>query len=532
MEWPETIMANHPFTERWLGVDAPGPRRNSWPAASYAWALFFVALCTLVDQILFNRMAETNLILVYLLGILPVALRGDAGAAILAAVLSVGAFDFFFVHPYLTFAVSDTQYLFTFFVMGLVGTVISTLTSRLVSQLLATRQRERRARALFELSRTLLSLQDPKDVLSQGARLIGVELGQPVSAWLKDERGEPQRLLGECSLGPEEDAILLELMAEDGVAQLRSDMLAESGLLVLPVRSARRVHGIMASRWKEQAGARSEVLATLQTSANLLAIALDEVLARKEASVALSQAEVERMRSALLSSVSHDLRTPLTGIVGAASSLEDGAEALAPDIRRELAHGIVEEGERLNRLVTNLLNVTRLDAGGVQLEATWFPLEEVLAPALTRLSSLLAAHPVDLDLAADLPLVFADPSLIEQVVVNLLENAAKHTPWGTRVCVRASADEANLWVEIADEGPGLPPGEEERVFEKFRRFPRAGEPAGSGLGLAICRGVMIAHGGTMTAFNRPSGGATFRLSLPLKPSTGGPYPPSWGTDHV
>lgn len=378
-------MANQPQAT-WLGADAPSVRGQARPWRAYGWAVVSVVACTLIDQALFGRIAVPNVIMVYLLGILPVALRGDRGAAIAAAVLSVAAFDFFFVHPYLTFAVSDTQYLLTFAIMGLVGIVISTLTSRLAAQLSLARK-----------------------------------------------------------------------------------------------------------------------------------IALNEARAREDADRARHQAAAEGLRSALLSSVSHDLRTPLTGIVGAASSLVDGADKLSLDVRRELAQGIVEEANRLSRLVTNLLNATRLESGSVQLACSWFPLEEAIGPALTRLASELARHPVTVDLPLDLPLVHADPILVEQVFANLLDNAAKYSPADTPIHMRAWPEAGHLWVEVSDRGPGLPPGEEERVFEKFRRYPARAGSEGAGLGLAIARGVVQAHGGTMTAYNLPRGGAAFRFSLPLAP---------------
>lgn len=496
----------------WLGADAPS-ERGAAPWRAYAWALGAVVLCTLIDQGLRGRMAEANLILVYLLGILAVALRGDPGGAVAAAVLSVGAFDFFFVHPFLTFAVSDTQYLLTFAIMGLVGGVTSTLTSRLVAQLSAARHRERRVRALYELSRSLLSAREPAAIMAEGARVIGVELGQPVGAWLKGADGEPQAA-SPTELAPHEREALRWTMRERHPAGPGMGAWPDSRYLFLPVIGAKRLHGALALGWVHlEVAHEGDVRATLATSVNQLAIALDEAAARDEAEQARRQVETERLRSTLLSSVSHDLRTPLTGIVGAASTLVDGAERLTPEVRRELAQGIVEESNRLGRLVTNLLSATRLETGLVQPARTWFALEEVIGPVLARLATELERHPVHVELPPDLPLVHADPILVEQVFVNLLENAARYTPVDTPVRVRAWPEPERLWVEVSDRGPGLPPGEEERVFEKFRRYS-AGD-GGAGLGLAIARGVVQAHGGTMTARNLPEGGAAFRFSLPL-----------------
>ncbi|HEY9857030.1 MAG TPA: ATP-binding protein [Stenomitos sp.] len=506
-----------PWYEAWLGVDSPAERGHALPWQSYGWSLISVVVCTLVDQMLFGRMAESNLIMIYLLGILPVALRGNGGAAFFTAVLSVAAFDFFFVHPYLTFAVSDTQYLLTFFIMGMVGMLISALTARLASQLSAIRQRERRAKALYELSRSLLSARAPMAILSDGARVIASELGQPVGAWLKGPHGEPfLAATPAIPLNASEEEVLRWVLREGRSAGPGTGMLPGSAYLFMPVTGARTVYGALALRWSEEdAFPGAEVRSTLQTSVNQLAIAMDEARAREEADKALRQAEAERLRSALLSSVSHDLRTPLTGIVGAASSLVDGAEALTPEVRRDLAQGIVEEANRLSRLVNNLLQATRLDSGAVQLARTWFPIEEAIAPALARLSSELSLHPVQVDLPRDLPMIDGDPLLVEQVFANLLDNAAKYSPPGTSIRVKAWPDGGWLWVEVSDRGPGIPPGEEERIFEKFRRYPARSGAAGAGLGLAICRGIVQAHGGTMRARNLPEGGSAFQFYLPI-----------------
>ncbi|MNS31020.1 Sensor protein KdpD [compost metagenome] len=338
----------------------------------------------------------------------------------------------------------------------------------------------------------------------------------PVSAWLLLPGAEPQAVAAPAgAIDAAERALLDEVLTTGVSAGGAPRPEAEAAYLFLPVRTPKRVHGALGIRLPAtEAGSLPEVKATLETGANQIAIALDQAQAREEADAARTQAEGERLRSALLSAVSHDLRTPLTGIVGAAGSLAEGAEVLDVATRRELAQGIEEEAERLNRLVTNLLHATRLDAGGAQLHREWTPLEEVVAPALARLERVLGDHAVELDLPADLPLVYVDPVMLEQVFINLLENASKYTPAGTRVFVRARRMADALAVEVEDEGPGLPEGEETRAFDKFRRYHQGGAP-GAGLGLAIVRGVVEAHAGTISAANRPGGGAVFRFTLPL-----------------
>jgi K+-sensing histidine kinase KdpD len=236
------------------------------------------------------------------------------------------------------------------------------------------------------------------------------------------------------------------------------------------------------------------------------------------------RAATEERRSSLLSALSHDLRTPLAAITGAATTLRDESAAIDEAQRRELLDTICEEADRLERLVRNLLDMTRLESGALVVRRQWIPLEEIVGSALTRVESQLGGRPVRTDLPADLPLVSADAVLLEQVFVNLLENAAKYTPAGSPLDISARpGDRGELVIDVADRGPGIPPGEESRLFEKFFRARKTGgESPGAGLGLAICRGVIGAHGGTISAANRPGGGALFRMTLP----SAGPPPPA------
>jgi two-component system sensor histidine kinase KdpD len=233
----------------------------------------------------------------------------------------------------------------------------------------------------------------------------------------------------------------------------------------------------------------------------------------QRATEALLRARTEEMRSALLSAMSHDLRTPLAAITGAATTLKERAEATSADDKVELLDTICEEAERLERLVRNLLDMTRLESGALVVKRDWVPLEEVVGAALTRLEDQLGDRPVRTDLPADFPLVSVDAILLEQLFVNLLENAAKYTPAGSLLELSAHVAGPAVVVELADRGPGLPPGSETRVFEKFYRGQHHGPP-GAGLGLAICLGIAHAHGGSLVAENRPGGGAVFRLTLP------------------
>ena len=243
------------------------------------------------------------------------------------------------------------------------------------------------------------------------------------------------------------------------------------------------------------------------------------------------EAEAERLRTALLSSLSHDMRTPLGAITGAASSLLEDAGALGDAQRRELLKAILDESQRMNRLIGNLLDMIRVETGALEVQRDWQPLEEIVGVALIRLEERLKGHPVEVKLPPDLPLLEVDGLLMEQVFVNLLENAAKYTPAGTPVAITAAARDGVVEVTVADRGPGLPPGEADKVFDKFYRVPvgvNGAATGGVGLGLTICRGIITAHGGRIWAENRPGGGALFRFTIPLAglPPGGVPGEPS------
>jgi len=462
-------------------------------AGGYAWAVGGVALCTGAAWAMFPRLDLANLIMVYLLGVTLVAARCGRGPSILAAVLSVAAFDFFFVPPYLTFAVADTQYLLTFGIMLVVAVVTGTLTVRIRQQAEEARQRERRTAALYETSRELARLRSVDELVSAAALHIGRALGTDVEVLLGDRRGG-SRLLG--------------------------------GALEVPLVGARgRIGTVAALADGNRALGNPEQRHLLERFAAQTALALERALLAEEAERAQLAAEAERVRSSLLSSVSHDLRTPLATIAGAASSLLEQADRLDPASRRELLQAIYEEGDRLNRLVNNLLDMTRLESGAIQVRKEWHPLEEVVGAALGRIGGRLVDRPITTRLRADLPLVPLDGVLMEQVLINLLDNALKYTPKGNPIEITAAVADGQVRLDVADRGPGLPPGDEPRVFEKFYRGRQAGAGRGVGLGLTICRGIIEAHGGHIVAENRPGGGLLLRVTLPLADT-----PPEVGTD--
>lgn len=496
----------------------PAERRHPIDWVGYGWAAAVVGACTTVAWPMFRYLELANLIMVYLLGVLVVATRFGRGPSLVASVLSVAAFDFFFVPPYLTFAVADYQYLITFGVMLIVALVISGLTGRIRTQAEAARCRERRTAALYAMSRELAGTRGVRELLQIAVRHLAEVFRSQVIVLLSDATGRltPQTGLPERF---EMDAAALEVSQwvheHRSMAGLGTPTFPGATALYLPLVASRGTLGVLGVR---RGAARSleepEELHQLETFANQIALAIERAQLAEEAQQAQVRVETERLRNILLSAVSHDLRTPLAAITGAASSLLESGQGLDEGTRQELLETIHEEAERLNRLVHNLLEMTRLEAGAVQVRKEWHPLEEVVGAALARLGKSLRGRPVSTYLPEDFPLVPIDDVLIEQVLINLLDNAVKNAPDGTPIEIAARIGDATVTVEVADRGPGLPPGDEAKVFDKFHR----GQPArgrGIGLGLAICRGIVEAHGGRISAENRPGGGAVFRFTLPL-----------------
>ena len=504
------------------------PERPS-NGSAYGWALAVVMVCTALDWLLFPAFEKANLVMVYLLGVTVVAMRGERLAALLASVLSVAAFDFFFVFPRFSFAITDLEYLVTFAVMLLVALVISTLTVRLRQQAEAARHRERRTAALYALSRELASTRDIDGLLQAAARHLHEVFGSQVSLLLPDATGHLRQWdagaegqshgLGSqvlFALDTKEHAVAQWVYEHRQMAGLGTATLPSAEALYIPLLGTRGAVGVLGVRPASPRRLLApEQIHLLETFASQTALGIERATLAGEAQQAQVQVATERLRNSLLSTVSHDLRTPLTAIAGAASGLLEENAPLDTSTRHELCQTIAEEAHRLNRLVNNLLDMTRLEAGAIQVHKEWQPLEEVVGAALTRLEAQLHDRPLTTHFPADLLLVPLDSVLIEQVLLNLLDNAVKYTPPGSPIALTAWATEDAVTVEVADRGPGLPPGEEQRIFDKFYRVPRPPMPSGTGLGLTICRGMVEAHGGQMWAENRPGGGTVVRFTLPL-----------------
>ncbi|CAM3886314.1 DUF4118 domain-containing protein [Roseateles saccharophilus] len=478
----------------------------------FAAALAGVALTTAINGLLLNLIAVTNIAMLYLLNVVGVALRFGRAPAALAALLGVAAFDFFFVDPRWSFAVSDAQYLVTFAVLLLVGLVIGQLAAGLQAQARAARERERRVRGLYAMSRDLGAALVPEQVAEIGTRFLRAEFGV-ASAVLAPPLGaapdhEVLAVLPGGSAQP--DLGVAQWAFDHGQpAGQGTDTLPASPCLMLPLTAPMRLRGVLAvdgqgRRWLP------DERELLDTCAALLAISLERIHYIEVAQQSTLQIESERLRNSLLTAISHDLRTPLAALVGLADALK--LTPLDPP-QAEVADAVRRSALRMSALVANLLDMARLQSGAVQLNRHWLPLQEVVGSALASLDEALAGRDVAVDLPAELPLIELDAVLVERVLVNLLENAAKYAPGPIRVAARTAGRQVEI--DVSDSGPGFPAGREARLFDKFERGDRESATPGVGLGLAICKAIVEAHGGRISAHNAATGGACVRVELPL-----------------
>jgi len=507
-----------PATRERSGTAAAVPASavaGDFPWRGYAAAVAACGGTALVATPLLGLLELTNIVMIFLLAVVGVGWFYGRGPAMVAAFLGVGLFDFFFVPPRFSFAVSDVQYLVTFAVMGVVALAIGQLTAVLKVQAEAATEREHRMRGLYEMSRDLSAALLPEQVAEIGARFLTAEFQARSTLLAADEHDRLVALPG--GTAAIDDAVAQWAFDRGEAAGFGTDTLAASACLVLPLKAPMRLRGVLAVQPANRTTLGPDQRRLLDTCASLLAISLERIHYIDVAQKSTVQIESERLRNSLLSAISHDLRTPLAAMVGLADTLAMTSPPL-PAPQAEVTGAIRESAMRMNAMVANLLDMARLEAGAVPMRREWQPLEEVVGSALAACAPALKGRPVRVKLADGLPLLHLDAVLFERVLVNLLENAAKYTPAGSPVDVSASASSSSVAIVIDDHGPGLPPGREEALFSKFERGSKESATPGVGLGLAISRAIVQAHGGTIRGANRagPSGveGARFTIELP------------------
>jgi two-component system, OmpR family, sensor histidine kinase KdpD len=502
-----------PSRPRW--EDRPEERRYS--LTPYLYSLVVVGLATLAAVLVRQFLSPANLTMLYLLAVVVVAFQWGRGPAILAAASGVAAFDFFFVPPYFSFAVSDTQYLLTFAAILAVGIVISNLASRARDQAQAAQRRETYTAELQGLSGDLAATSGADNIVQTIARHVAATFTRGVALFLPvHDELQPSFSTPGFPIDPNEHAVATWVFRHGQPAGYGTDTLPAARARYLPMKTARRVVGVLAVQPPTSGGPlSSDQRHQLDAFASQAAIALERAELSEEARRGQVLRETERLQTALLDSISHDLRTPLASITGALSSLVDGAAAMDESTSRELLENAKEEADRLNRLLGSLLDMNRLESGALKLRVEPGDVEDLVGAALTQLGDLAQRRNVQVTLAPPLPLVPMDFALVTQALVNLLDNAIKYSPSEMPIDIRADVTGDAVQIRIDDRGAGIPPRDLERVFDKFYRIQRADATRGVGLGLAISKGIIDAHGGRIWAENRPGGGTTVIFTLPL-----------------
>ncbi len=483
----------------------------------YLKATGVVSLCTVAGWISHALgLADVNVIMIFLAGVAFIAAKLGRKLSVAAAVVSVLVFDFFFVPPRLTLAVGDSEYLITFAVMLGISLLISELTARLQAQLRTSQQQERHTASLFRMTRQLSELAGSDFLVRTAGRQLEEIFGGEVVLFLRDTSTELSLRYGErtaIAQQPINEVVAQWVANNDKTAGYGTDTLPNATALFVPLTGSQQIMGALGVAKKDSGRILDpEQVRLLETCGSLIALSLERDRSVLQAHEAQLQIQAEQLRNSLLSSVSHDLRTPLATIAGTASAL---LENVSTDSSAAL-ETIVDESRRLTRLVENLLDMARLDSGAVVLNRQWHVLEEIVGVALNSAKRELSEHHIRVLIPANFPLLKIDGFLMEQVLVNLLENASRYTPAGSDIEISAIAQDKQAKIHVADNGPGLPAGTERKVFDKFFRGATVAPDGrrGVGLGLAICQAIVESHGGKITAANRPQGGAEFIVSLP------------------
>jgi len=488
------------------------------PAPFKSWQVGLLTLLacvgtTLIATPLIGHLDLANIVMLFLLTVLLIAVTLGRNAAVLASILSVLLFDIFFVPPRFSLAVANIQYLVTFVVMLATGLITGQLAAGLKRKAHEAEIREQRTKALYEIARDLAGALTLEQVVELTRSFVRRQLAADVQFLLADEYAH---LPPAASRPPGNVDLLLARMASDSGQTVRRDELSGDGhaSLYLPLRASLRTRGVLAVAFPaETLAPPADSLALLEALASLVAIAVERLHYVDVAQSSQLKIVSERLRSSILSALSHDLRTPLTALVGLADSLYLVKPPL-PANALDTAQALHEQAARLAGLVGNLLDMARLNAGQITLRREWQPLEEVIGASIKLLEGALAGHPVKVTLPPGLPLLEFDAVLLERVFCNLLENAAKYSPPDTGIDIVASEAGEHIEVQVCDRGPGFPLADNDHLFAMFVRGDGSSAKPGTGLGLAICRAIVEAHGGTIRAGNRTDGGACVSFTLP------------------
>ncbi|WP_458463839.1 ATP-binding protein [Paenibacillus sp.] len=502
---------------------------------AYVWVTLGVTLLTLLLHAIGMNGDLVNVALLYLFPVLVSAVYWGMGPAVYAASFSVIMFDFFFVPPYLSFTVEDLRYLISFVVYLAVAILTASLAGRLRQQLEMVKAREATTNSLYALSRQMTAITDLNTLLVNIATQVSLTLGKPAAVYLPDGQGDLQVTSSSASASTSastsegekdgwgdrqsEIAIAKWVYHHGQIAGKGSFTLRESPGLYVPLRTEEQIHGVLAvSMDAGEIHEQQEQLRLLEACGGLAAGAIARVKLAEEARLAQITAESERIRTALLDSVSHELRTPLTAIIGSATGLLENDTLFTPEDRRELTGNIRDGALRMNRLVTNLLGMVRLESGMLQLNRKWCDVEDIISVVLTQVREFSPHRNIQVELPDDPAFIYGDEVLLEQVLVNIVSNAIKYSPDESQIVITVESDKnsSQMMIRVADQGIGIPEAERIRIFDKFYRSESTQHVTGTGLGLAICKGIVEVHGGTIVAEPNPGGGTRIRIDIPME----------------
>jgi two-component system sensor histidine kinase KdpD len=487
------------------------------PLGRYLLSLGLIAVSTLLGLTVRGNLEPANIVMLYLASVVISAIFLGRGPSLLASIAGVLSFDFFLVPPYHTFAVDDTEYLVTFGMLFTVSLIISSLAAKEREQAEAAIRRESQTSALYNLSKDLTSATDLKKVAEVIIANIGKAFGREVVIFLSDN-GRLYSFASSPNYQPDENELAVAAWAfvHDQPAGRGTDTLPAASIRCLPLKTSNGLVGVLGIHPKETGSFLTpEQRRTLSAFTNQAALAIERASFAEQARQAELLKATEKLQTALLNSISHDLRTPLVSITGALTSLDEQIENLDEENRRSLVVTAREEADRLNRLVGNLLSMTRIESGAIKLHNEPGDVEDVIGTALEQLGKRLGQHDIKVDIPTDFPLVSMDFTLMVQVIVNVLDNAIKYSPECSLIEVSASLTGQKARLEIADRGMGIPSDDLTRIFDKFYRVQRPENISGTGLGLSISKGIVETHHGNIYASAREGGGAIVTIELPL-----------------
>jgi Osmosensitive K+ channel histidine kinase len=487
----------------------------------YFWSILMMAGITLLIEPLKSYLGTINISMLYLLPVLLSAARWGRLPAVISSVVGIITFDFLFVSPIYSFTVSDIQYFISFIIFMLVGIVTGTLSARLKNQIYYSRQRENRVAVLYSLSRDITAVDKLENILESIARKVADTLEGQVVLLLPDVNGKlvlMQSSTPNSFLNDSEQTVATWVFERGQKAGRGTETLGAAAGLYLPLSIEQGTQGVLGIRFHQSEGQFDpERIRLLEAFAGLAAMAINRIKLAEEARQAHTLAESERLRTALFDSLSHDLRTPLASIIGAATGLlEDHNEVYSPEARHDLLLTILQGAERMNRFVSNLLDMARLESGMLKLNKDWCDIQDIIGVAVNSLGAVVTGRPLDIEVPENLPLVQADYVLIEQVLINLLDNAQKYSEPNSKIIVSVQEKGQQMEIAVANRGHGIPETDLSKVFDKFYRLSSPLQVSGTGLGLAICKGIIEVHGGQIWAENNVLDGVTITFTLPLK----------------